>query len=173
METTSLGAVDKVAHLSDTFHQQVLSCVTRSKKLSVFKRAILNKSTVVHSKAHTQTHKRNTYTVSYKHQMKHFHGEILYFVADCAECYALIAPFTDSAFILPNDDITMCSCLHIHMYQSRNDSSIHVIPTSDIKTICISISFHQSCMTYILEQPNIFCAYIYPYMYVYVYMHPY
>jgi len=149
----ALGAVNKVAHLSDANHQRALSQFTKSKELSTFKRTILNKSTVVHSLAHTKTRKRNTYTISYKHQRMHFHGEILYFVADRMTCYAVIAPFSHPVFLLPKDEITMCTCQHIYMYKSKNDGSVHVIPTGDIESICISISL-QSCITCVIEQPN-------------------
>lgn len=148
-----LGLMEKKAQLSDPLHQRALMRVTTSKQLGIFKRAMV-KQGIFYSLSHTQSKKRNSYTISYKYNDEHFHGEILYFVADLTESYAIITPFTNRISMLPTDDITMCKVPHIHIYSSRSENNIHVVPVSSIST-CVLITFEQCpSMFFVIELPN-------------------
>ena len=150
----ALGSVDNRTQLSNPIHHQALLHTTKCKEVGIFKRALVNQITVIHSLSHTQPQKRNSYTVSYHHQGKFSHGEILYFVTDYSQGYAVILPFTNPLLILPSDSITMCRVPHMHIYSSKSESSVHVVPVSHIN-ICISVTFNQAPSTFfIIEQPN-------------------
>lgn len=107
----ALGSVDKRTHLPNPIHHKALSYIT---KFGIFKRTLINQVIVIHSPSHSQPQKRNSYTVSYQHQGKFNHGEILYFVTDYSQAYAIISPFTNP---LLSDNITMCSVPHIIQFQ--------------------------------------------------------
>ena len=140
--------------LSDSLHQEALVKVTQSQQLGTFKRAMI-KQTTFHSLSHTQSKRRNSYTVSYKYNGEPCHGEILYFVNNFIESYATIVPFTNCISMLPTDNITMCKVPHIHIYSSKTDKNIHIVPVSCINT-CVSVSFEQiPSAFFIIEQPNI------------------
>lgn len=111
----ALGSVDKRTCLPNPIHHQALLCITKHKEFGIFKRALINQVTVIHSLSHSQPQKRNSYTVSYQHQGKFNHGEILYFVTDYSQAYAIISPFTNPLLLLPSDDITMCTIPHTYI----------------------------------------------------------
>ena len=73
----ALGTIEKKVQLSDSLHQEALVKVTQSPQLGTFKRAMI-KQTTFHSLSHTQSKRRNSYTVSYKYNGEPCHGEILY-----------------------------------------------------------------------------------------------
>ena len=112
---SALGSITSVKSLSDPIHQNELLGVTKSTQLGIFNRAIKNNQAIIHSLQHTQTKKRNNYTVSYSYKGKHLFGEILYFVTDFSSIYAAIVPFTDVKSVLPVDEITNYSVPHIHI----------------------------------------------------------
>ena len=150
---SGIGPVNRVSSLSDSMHQTALYTVTISKNLGIFKRILLNNS-AVHSRLHTQPKKRNTYTVSYLHNSDHCHGEVLYFVTDYTETYAIVVSFTNPIKLFPGDEITNCGVPHIHVYSCKSGSSVHAIEVSAIK-LCVSIVFEElPSMYFIAEQPN-------------------
>ena len=150
----ALGAIEKKMQLSDPLHQEALVKITRSQQLGIFKRATV-KHTTFHSLSHTQSKRRNSYTVSYKYNGEPCHGEILYFVTDFTESYAIIVPFANCISMLPADDITMCKVPHIHIYSSKTENSIHVVPVSCI-SICVLVSFEQlPSAFFLIEHPNV------------------
>ena len=149
-----LGIIEKKGQLSNPLHQEALMNITTSTQLGTFKRAVV-KQTTFHSLSHTQSKKRNSYTVSYKYNGEPCHGEILYFITDFIESYAIILPFTNYLSMLPTDGITMCKVPHIHIYSSRSENNIHIVPISCIST-CVLISFEQFPSTFfVIEHPNI------------------
>ena len=93
--------------LSDPLHQEALVKVTQCQQLGTFKRAII-KQTTFDSLSHTQSRRRNSYTVSYKCNGEPCHREILYFVTNFT---AIIVPFTNCISMLPTDIITLCKVL--------------------------------------------------------------
>lgn len=170
--------MDTRTQLSNPIHHQALLHIIKCKEVGIFKRALVNQITVIHSLSHTQPQKRNSYIVSYHHQGKFSHGEILYFVTDYSQGYAVILSFTNPLLMLPSDSITMCPVPHIHIYSSKSESSVHVVPVSHIN-ICISVTFNQAPSTFLsLNSPTLLkktknllhvCNYII-YMCVYTYM---
>ena len=149
----ALGEIMYCSHLSNSSHQMALFKVTKSKKLAKFNRAMVY-GNIYHSLEHKQPKKRNSYTVTYDYNNNHFHGEILYFVTEFSQIFAIIVPFQNKVSIFPGDDITHCSVPHIHVYSSKSQS-VHVISASCID-LCVAINFEESIpnTTYITEQPN-------------------
>ena len=114
----ALGMIERKAQLSNPLHQEALMNITSSQQLGTFKRATVKQITF-YSLSHTQA---KSYTVSYEHNSKFYHGEILYFVTDFFESYAIVIPFINRLAILPTDDITMCKVPHLHIYSSKTDT---------------------------------------------------
>ena len=53
------------------------------------------------------------------------------------------------------DDITMCKVPHVHIYSSKTENSIHVVPVSCISS-CVLVSFEQlPSAFFVIEHPNI------------------
>ena len=149
----ALGKIKETNALTNVAHHCALMNITKSTRLGTFTRAAFGVQ-VIHSLEHTQTKKRNNYTVSYHHSnLPHF-GEVLYFVTDFISIYALIMPFTDMLSIFPQDDITNCNIPHMHAYASRNQSIVHIVEISTIK-LCVSMSFEeQPSIIFVAQQPN-------------------
>ena len=148
----ALGQVNYCPHLINRSHQIALFKITNSKKLATFNRAMVH-GNIYHSLQHKQPKKRNSYTVTYDYNKNHFHGEILYFVTDFSQIFAVIIPFVNEISVFPDDNITYCSVPHIHVYGSKSQS-VHVISASCID-LCVAINFEESPnTTYITEQPN-------------------
>ena len=92
--------------------------------------------------------------MSYELNKKYHHGEVLYFVKDYSEMYAIIEPFMNHQHLLPSDDITHCMVPHLQVYSSRS-GDVHVVPLQSIISQCISITFDEIPNTiFIAEQPN-------------------
>lgn len=150
---SALGLITNVKSLSNPVHQCALLGVTKRMQLGIFNRAIKNNQTI-HSIQHTQTKKRNSYTVSYSYEDERFYGEILYFVTDFSSIYAIITPFTDSKSVFPTDKITSCSVPHIHVFARRNQKVVHVVELSSVD-LCFVVSFKQhSSNIFVIQQPN-------------------
>ena len=110
----------------------------------------------MHSRLYTLPKKRNTCTVSYPCNSCICHGEVLYFVTDYTETYAIILPFMNPIKVLPDDEITNCEVPHIHVYSCKSETSVHAIEVSTIK-LCVSIAFEElPSMYFIAEQPNMY-----------------
>lgn len=109
----------------------------------------------MHSLQYNQSKKRNNHTVSYHHEEKLYHGQILYYFTDYSQIYAVIAPFTDPCFdFLPKDDITNCTAPHIHVYKNTDDSNVQIVSLSSVH-LCVSISFRRlPSTTFVIDQPN-------------------
>ena len=92
--------------------------------------------------------------MSYELNKKYYHGEVLYFVRDSSEMYAIIEPFINHQHLLPSDDITYCMVPHLQIYSSRR-GDVHVVPLYSIVSQCVSITFDEIPNTiFIAEQPN-------------------
>ena len=148
-----MGEVKPCSQLSNASHQQALLNTTKNTELGTFNRVKIG-SLSIHSKQHKQPKKRNSYTVSYELNKKYHHGEVLYFVKDYSEMYAIIEPFMNHQHLLPSDDITHCMVPHLQIYSSRS-GDVHVVPLQSIISQCISITFDEIPNTiFIAEQPN-------------------
>jgi len=149
---SALGTITQVSSLSDPMHQQALLVITKSTHLGMFSRAAIGSCTF-HSLQHTQTKKRNNYTVSYYQNNELHCGEILYFITDFASIFAVVIPFVDPQSIFPIDDITNCTVPHIHVYTKRSQTTVHVVKLS-VK-LCVAISFEKQPATFfVVQQPN-------------------
>ena len=133
----ALGQVNYCPHLINRSHQIALFKITNSKKLATFNRAMVH-GNIYHSLQHKQPKKRNSYTVTYDYNKNHFHGEILYFVTDFSQIFAVIIPFVNEISVFPDDNITYCSVPHIHVYGSKSQS-VHVISASCID-LCVAMN---------------------------------
>ena len=149
----ALGTIKQVSSLSDPMHQQALLVITKSTHLGMFSRAAIGSCTF-HSLQHTQTKKRNNYTVSYYQNNELHCGEILYFITDYTSIFAVITPFIDLQSIFPVDDITNCTVSHIHVYTNRSQTAVHVVKLSSVK-LCVAMTFEKQPATiFIAQQPN-------------------
>ena len=150
---TGLGPVEHRVSLPNEMHQQALMKVTSSKNLGLFKRISLSQL-LIHSMQYTQLKKRNNYTIEYQYNHSSFHGEVLYFVTDYSQTFAIVTPFTNQVSVFPSDEITNCTLPHISVYSSKDKHHVHVIPVTSIK-LCVSISFEDLPSTFFIsEQPN-------------------
>ena len=149
----SLGSINPTSELSDPVHQHALLEVTKSTKLGIFNRAAIG-SCVFHSLQHTQTKKRNNYTVAYHHNDEIYFGEIMYFVTDFSSIFAVVAPFQDPQLVFPVDEITNCTLPHINTFAARSQRIIHVKELSVIH-LCVTMNFteHPSII-FVAQQPN-------------------
>lgn len=148
-----LGSVEHRSSLLNPTHQQALMKVTSSKNLGIFKKIALGKL-VLHSLQYTRVKKRNNYTIKYQYSHISFHGEVLYFITDYLQTFAIVAPFVTQMSVFPSDEITDCTLPHICVYRSKDEQLIHAIPVSSLN-LCISISFKEFPSTFfIVEQPN-------------------
>ena len=148
-----MGEIKHYTQLSNDSHQQALLNITKNNELGTFNRVKIGRLTI-HSKQHKQPKKRNSYTVSYELNKHHYQGEILYFVKDCSEMYAIIEPFINHQCLLPTDDITCCTVPHLQIYSSRGED-VHIVPLRSITGQCVSITFEEiPYIIFIAEQPN-------------------
>ena len=90
----------------------------------------------------------------YELYKKHYHGEVLYFVKDHSEMYAIIELFINQQCLLTSDDITCCTVPHLQIYSSRGED-VHIVPLRSIIGQCVSITFEEiPNIVFITEQPN-------------------
>ena len=127
--------------------------MTNSRNLGIFKKITISKPTF-HSLKYTQLKKRNSYTIKYQYNNNSFHGEVLYFVTNYSQTFAIVTPFINQVSVFPRDKITNCTLPHISVYSSKDEQQIHAIPISSLK-LCVSICFEEQPSTFfIIEQPN-------------------
>ena len=150
----AIGSIDYMHQLPNSKHQDELAKVTSSNtQIGVFKRAMVGHQTI-HSVQYTRSKKRNNHTVSYNYNSTKFHGEVLYYVTNHSEIFAIIRPFSNCLHLLPIDHITNCTVPHMHIYGSV-DNNFHVVSLPSIY-ICVCISFQQyPGVFFVVEQPNL------------------
>lgn len=93
-----LGPVEHRFSLPNHIHQQTLTKVTSSKNLGVFKRISLGRL-LLHSMQYAQLKKWNNYTIGYQYNHSPFHGEVLYYVTDYLQTFAVVTPFINRMLI--------------------------------------------------------------------------
>ena len=85
-----------------------------------------------------------------------FHGEVLYFVTDYSQTFAIATLFINQMSVFPSDEITNCTLPHINVYGGKDEQCVHAVPVSSLN-LCVSISFEELPSTFfIIAQPNIY-----------------
>lgn len=149
----AIGPIDYISELTEQTHREELAKLTDSTPIGMCKRASVGQQ-IIHSLQYTRSKKRNNYTISYTYGNMKFHGEILYFVTDFSELFAIIRPFCDRLSLLPTDDITGCTVPHLYAFSSKDMDNVHAVSLSSVR-ICVNVSFEQLSDTFIVvEQPN-------------------
>lgn len=129
--------------LPNSKHQEELVKVTSiNTQIGVFNRVMVGHQ-IIHSVKYMRSKKRNNHTITYNYNGIKCHGEILYYVTNYSEIFAIIRPFSNCLHLFPIDDITNCTIPHIHIYGSMDDSFHAISLNLPSIRICISISFQE------------------------------